>query len=85
MNCFETVQENYIDIDMELEPIKDAYALLLKFKFPVDLDEVEKAKSLPEVLDSLLKKARQVANELTDDQYKHLAILKDSLKLLKLM
>ncbi|XP_055935203.1 dynein axonemal heavy chain 8-like isoform X2 [Argiope bruennichi] len=83
MNCFETVQENYIDIDMELEPIKDAYALLLKFNFPVDLDEVEKAKSLSNALDSLLKKARQVANELADDQYEYLAMLKQFVETFK--
>ncbi|CAL1281585.1 unnamed protein product [Larinioides sclopetarius] len=83
MNCFETVSENFTDIDMELEPIKDAYALLLKFEFPVDLDEVEKAKSLPAALDSLLKKSRQVANELTDDQFKYLAILKDFVETFK--
>ncbi|GFT85548.1 dynein heavy chain 5, axonemal [Trichonephila clavipes] len=71
MNCFETVQENYIDIDMQLEPIKDAYALLLKFSFPVDFDEVERAKSLPKLLQK-----REVANELAEKQFTYLELLK---------
>ncbi|GIY72851.1 dynein heavy chain 8, axonemal [Caerostris extrusa] len=76
MNCFETVQENFIDIDMDLEPIQDAYALLIKFKFPVDPDEHEKAKSLPETLDVLVRKTRAVANELAEKQYDYLETLK---------
>ncbi|GFQ71799.1 dynein heavy chain 8, axonemal [Trichonephila clavata] len=76
MNCFETVQENYIDIDMQLEPIKDAYTLLLKFNFPVDFDEVERAKSLPKLLQEVIHKTREVANELAEKQFTYLELLK---------
>ncbi|GIY16074.1 dynein heavy chain 8, axonemal [Caerostris darwini] len=83
MNCFETVQENFIDIDMDLEPIQDAYALLIKFKFPVDLDEHEKAKTLPKTLDGLVRETRSVANELSEKQYDYLETLKQFVETFK--
>ncbi|XP_035209771.1 dynein heavy chain 8, axonemal-like isoform X2 [Stegodyphus dumicola] len=83
MNCFENIQENQIRIDMEFEPLEDAYDLLFKFNFPVDQYEVEKVKTLQKSFMDLQRKAGKVVDKLAENQYEYLTELKEFIRVFK--
>lgn len=46
MKCLETIRENFIEMDMDLSLMEEAYALFVKYKIDVPKEDIERVESL---------------------------------------
>lgn len=46
MACLELIRENFIDMDMDLGLMEEAYGIFAKFKIDVPKEDIERVESL---------------------------------------
>lgn len=46
MKCLEVIRDNFIEMDMDLNLMEEAYALFVKFKIDVPKEDIERVESL---------------------------------------
>ncbi|CAH8867793.1 unnamed protein product [Trichobilharzia szidati] len=68
MNALKDLREMEVNVDLQLGPIEESYALLSKYSIPVDKEETEKADTLRYEWEKLCKQMLLVQNELIEVQ-----------------
>ncbi|XP_022239106.1 dynein heavy chain 8, axonemal-like [Limulus polyphemus] len=70
MACLEEIRESEIKIDMMLNPIEEAYSMLVKFQLPFSKEETEQVDTLRYSFLKLLSQSTLVQNKLNEIQPK---------------
>ncbi|XP_017775151.1 PREDICTED: dynein heavy chain 8, axonemal [Nicrophorus vespilloides] len=68
MSCLERIRENFIDMDMDLVTMEEAYATFIRFKIDISKEEVERVDTLRFNFTNMLNNAKNVQEQINNVQ-----------------
>lgn len=58
MQCLERIRDNFIEMDMDLEIMEEAYAIFAKFKIDVSKEDIERVEGLRYNFENMINHVR---------------------------